>query len=175
MLESEAPSPFLALWPALWVQSTAQLRILAEKLARESFKARSSPLDASLWYILARQPGKLAALFKASRDEKIASFLGRDFEGDETARVSARKNGFSLVSKQQLLAAAAFFLLGQAVTEAVNLIALNMREPHLALLVVRLAARSPDEKAVNLIALNMREPHLALLVVRLAARSPDEE
>ena len=31
---------------------------------------------------------------------------------------------------------------GAAVTEAVNLIALNMKEPHLALLIVRLAAPS---------------------------------
>ena len=101
MLESEAPSACLRLWPALWVQNTAQLRMLAEKLARSSYKARSNPLDAALWYILARQPGKLAALFKASRDEKIATFLGRDFEGDEAARVAARKNGYSLVSKLQ--------------------------------------------------------------------------
>ena len=37
---------------------------------------------------------------------------------------------------------------GAAVTEAVNLVALNMKEPHLALLVVRLAARSPDEEVL---------------------------
>ena len=61
-------------------------------------------------YILARQPGKLAALFKASRDEKIATFLGRDFEGDEAARVAARKNGYSLVSKQHHLSPSSLLL-----------------------------------------------------------------
>ena len=132
--------------PGLWIKSTARLRTLCEMIARARFQRRREPMDAALWYVLARKTRQLSALFKASNEDKVAAFLLRDFENDEAARTSACKNAFALLAKHQVVGALAFFVLARRLDNALNLLVMNMGEIHLAVLVVRLAALSPQQE-----------------------------
>lgn len=148
------PPELCELWldfsPGLWVKSTAQLRALIEQVARARFQKRREPMDAALWYVLARKTRQLSALFKANSETKVATFLLRDFENDESARSSACKNAFSLLAKHQTLGALAFFVLAWRIDDALNLLVINLRDIHLAVLLVRLAAQSPQHETALL-------------------------
>ena len=136
---------WLAFSPGLWVKSTAHLRALVEQVARARYQRRQEPMDAALWYVLARRTRQLSALFKAKGDGRVAAFLLRDFEGDESARASAYKNAFSLLAKHQTLGALAFFVLACRIEDAINLLVINLGDVHLAVLLVRLAATCPQQ------------------------------
>ncbi len=66
---------WLHLSPGLWVTNTARLRSIIEMVARACFQRRREPMDAALWYVLARKTRQLSGLFKAKQDKKVADFL----------------------------------------------------------------------------------------------------
>ena len=135
-----------ALWVPLWLDSTPQLRAYAERVGRRVFMDRQDPMEAMLYYVLARKISLLQALFKKAGQEKVSQFLQRDFVGDEKARAAARSNGYTLVGKGQHEAAAAFFVLAGAAQHALDLAAINLARPMLALLIARLAPATASEE-----------------------------
>ena len=100
--------------------------------------------------MLARKTRQLSGLFKAKQDKKVADFLLRDFDTDESARASACKNAYSLLAKHQVLGALAFFVLARRIDDALHLLLHNLEEMHLAVVLVRLAAASPQEETALL-------------------------
>jgi hypothetical protein len=123
----------------LWLDSTPRLRAYTERIGRAEYLARQDPLDALLYYVLARKVSLLQGLFKKAGQEKVSLFLQRDFSADEGARAAACTNAYSLIAKGRHEAAAAFFILGGAVDHALDLAAINLARPMLALLIARLA------------------------------------
>jgi hypothetical protein len=123
----------------LWLESTPRLRAYTERIGRAVYLVRQDPMDALLYYVLARKVSLLQGLFKKAGQEKVSLFLQRDFASDEAARTAACSNAYSLIAKGRHEAAAAFFVLGGAVDHALDLAAINLARPMLALLIARLA------------------------------------
>ena len=134
------------LWVPLWLDSTPRLRSYTERVGRRAFVDGQDPMDAMLYYVLARKLSLLQALFKKAGQDKIAAFLTRDFTADEKARAAARTNAYTLIGKSRHEAAAAFFVLGGAVQHALDLAAINLARPVLALLIARLAPAASDNE-----------------------------
>ena len=67
----------------------------------------------------------------------MIDFFSNDFKEDRW-RKAALKNAFALLGKQRFEHAAAFFLLGGAIKDAVDIIMTKLQDVQLALTVVRL-------------------------------------
>ncbi|XP_049518236.1 dmX-like protein 2 isoform X5 [Dermacentor silvarum] len=120
-----------------WVRSNQLLRRIIEKLAKSSFQAKQNPLDAALYYMAMKKKTVLAALFRSVNDKRMSDFFQNDFSQDRW-RKAALKNAYVLLGKQQFEYAAAFFLLANAVKDAVQVCLSKLEDLQLAMVVVRL-------------------------------------
>lgn len=134
-----------------WLRSNTMLKTIIEKLAKNVFQTSQDPLDAALYYLAMKRKPVLHALFKiaAVKNQLLIDFFSNDFTQDRWRR-AALKNAFALLGKQQFERAAAFFLLGGAVKDAVDIIMTKLNDVQLALVVVRLH----DEDEFGLISEN---------------------
>ncbi|OWA51395.1 DmX-like protein 2 [Hypsibius exemplaris] len=130
-------SDFKELGVGWWLKSNALLKTVVEKMAKNAFQASQNPLDAALFYLALKRKKVLAALFKLVADQRMIDFFSNDFKEDRW-RKAALKNAFALLGKQRFEHAAAFFLLGGAVKDAVDIIMTKLNDVQLALTVVRL-------------------------------------
>eukprot|EP01062_Namystynia_karyoxenos_P062311 TRINITY_DN551_c8_g1_i1.p1 TRINITY_DN551_c8_g1~~TRINITY_DN551_c8_g1_i1.p1 ORF type:complete len:2472 (+),score=596.83 TRINITY_DN551_c8_g1_i1:79-7494(+) len=121
----------------LWLRSTTALRAVSEEFARAAFLKRKDPADAALLYVALRKHTALASLIKQQGNERLSDFFLRDFD-DESNRAAAGKNAFNLLSKGNVLYAAAFFLLAGRPDDAVGLIMQRLGDWVLAYYVLRL-------------------------------------
>lgn len=120
-----------------WVRSNQLLRRIIEKLAKSSFTAKQNPLDAALYYMAMKKKTILAGLFRTVNDKRMSDFFQNDFSQDRW-RKAALKNAYVLLGKQQFEYAAAFFLLANAVKDAVQVCLSKLEDLQLAMVVVRL-------------------------------------
>lgn len=121
-----------------WMRSISTLRRLIEQTARAAFQKDSKPLDAALYYMALDKKNVLRGLFKcvifkinskfllfkfrifrSIRDTKMSDFFNNNFNEDRW-RKAALKNAFALMGKQRFKEAVAFFLLGNAITDALE-------------------------------------------------------
>ncbi|CAH0724978.1 unnamed protein product, partial [Brenthis ino] len=119
-----------------WVRGDL-LRICIERLARASYMAKQDPMDAALFYLAMRKKTLLWGLFRSNRDDKMTSFFANDFSEDRW-RKAALKNAFVLLGKQRFEHAAAFFLLGGALKDALEVLITRLGDLQLAMVVARL-------------------------------------
>ncbi|KAH7954354.1 hypothetical protein HPB49_017997 [Dermacentor silvarum] len=112
-------------------------RKLIKQLAKSSFQAKQNPLDAALYYMAMKKKTVLAALFRSVNDKRMSDFFQNDFSQDRW-RKAALKNAYVLLGKQQFEYAAAFFLLANAVKDAVQVCLSKLEDLQLAMVVVRL-------------------------------------
>lgn len=89
------------------------------QMAKTAFQQQQNPLDAALFYLALRKKNVLTHLFRSVRDERLSEFFAQDFT-QERWRKAALKNAFLLMSKQRFHHAAAFFLLGESLNDAVQ-------------------------------------------------------
>ncbi|XP_075752614.1 rabconnectin-3 alpha isoform X1 [Rhipicephalus microplus] len=120
-----------------WVRSNQLLRRIIEKLAKSSFTDKQNPLDAALYYMAMKKKTILAGLFRTVNDKRMSDFFQNDFSQDRW-RKAALKNAYVLLGKQQFEYAAAFFLLANAVKDAVQVCLSKLEDLQLAMVVVRL-------------------------------------
>ena len=76
-------------------------------------------MDAAIWYCILKKQKVLAGLFKSVNDGKMSDFFGNDFNNDRW-RQAALKNAFALLGKRRYLDCIAFFLLGGALNDALD-------------------------------------------------------
>ncbi|XP_032514293.2 dmX-like protein 2 isoform X1 [Danaus plexippus] len=119
-----------------WVRGEL-LRTCVERLARASYLAKQDPMDAALYYLAMRKKTLLWGLFRSHRDEKMTAFFANDFSEDRW-RKAALKNAFVLLGKQRFEHAAAFFLLGGALKDALEVLMTRLCDLQLAMIVARL-------------------------------------
>ena len=116
VLRSDCKAPLLELclplaedrtWPALravgaglWLPRGDALRAAIEAAAKAEFSATRRPEACALLYLALGKKGALQALCRVVRDEKLGGFLSHDFQ-EPRWRSAAKKNAFSLLSKQQ--------------------------------------------------------------------------
>ncbi|XP_026493459.2 dmX-like protein 2 isoform X2 [Vanessa tameamea] len=119
-----------------WVRGDL-LRICVERLARASYMAKQDPMDAALYYLAMKKKTLLWGLFRSNRDDKMTAFFANDF-GEDRWRKAALKNAFVLLGKQRFEHAAAFFLLGGALKDALEVLMTRLGDLQLAMVVARL-------------------------------------
>ncbi|XP_026326146.1 dmX-like protein 2 isoform X9 [Hyposmocoma kahamanoa] len=119
-----------------WIRGDL-LRTCMEKLARASYMQKQDPMDAALYYLAMRKKNLLWGLFRSNRDEKMTSFFANNFK-EERWRKAALKNAFVLLGKQRFEHAAAFFLLGGALKDALEVLITRLGDLQIAMIVARL-------------------------------------
>ncbi|XP_063894834.1 dmX-like protein 2 isoform X4 [Helicoverpa armigera] len=119
-----------------WVRGEL-LRTCMEKLARASYMQKQDPMDAALYYLAMKKRMLLWGLFRSSRDDKMTNFFSNDFTEDRW-RKAALKNAFVLLGRQRFEHAAAFFLLGGALKDALEVLITRLGDLQLAMVVARL-------------------------------------
>lgn len=132
---------------AFWLRSAAELRAMADRVARHQYQRKKELTACALMYCTARKVSTLAALAKAQNNVRLCDFFSRDFAHDERHRAAASANAFAAISKNMPQYGAAFFLLAGDVRSAVQVLLQRCRDPFLALFVLRAAGEGVDEAA----------------------------
>eukprot|EP00794_Sanderia_malayensis_P010274 gene10274-11329_t len=120
-----------------WVKSSDTLKRLIEKLAKAHFQVNQDPLDCAIFYLASKKKTLLCALYRSLRDTKMSTFFSHDFT-QERWRKAALKNAYSLLGKQRFEHAAAFFLLADALWDAIQICIGRLNDIQLALVISRL-------------------------------------
>ncbi|KAJ9080896.1 regulator of (H+)-ATPase in vacuolar membrane [Entomophthora muscae] len=149
------------LWPTLksfgivyWIRDDSILRREAETLARNQYLKEKDPVECSLIYLALDKKRLLLSLWKNasyhSDHAVMVKFLSNDFSL-ERWKTAAQKNAFKLIGKQRYEYAAAFFILGGQLKDAVSLCIRYLKDMELALLICRCSEGIYGEVAQNLI------------------------
>ncbi|KPI88682.1 hypothetical protein ABL78_2220 [Leptomonas seymouri] len=129
---------------AFWLRSAADLRTIADRVARHQYQRTKDLKACALMYCAARKVGTLAALAKTQNNLRLFDFFRRDFAHDEHHRAAASANAYAAIQKNLPQYGAAFFLLAGDVESAVQVLLQRCRDPFLALFVLRAAVDSAD-------------------------------
>ncbi|KPA74354.1 hypothetical protein ABB37_09334 [Leptomonas pyrrhocoris] len=130
---------------AFWLRSAADLRAMADRVARHQYQRTKDLTACALLYCAARKVGTLAALAKAQNNTRLHAFFSRDFAHDAHHRAAASANAYAAISKNLPQYGAAFFLLAGDVRSAVQVVLQRCRDPFLALFVLRAAGEVSEE------------------------------
>lgn len=145
LIEAKAAT---TLWPAMrevgiayWAR-TEQLTELFEILGRNYFnyEGKRDPVKCTLYYLALKKKQVLVGLWRTAswnrEQDKTIKLLSNDFTQPRW-RSAAQKNAFALLGKHRYEYAASFFLLGDSLKDAVNVIVKNMNDLSLAIAVAR--------------------------------------
>lgn len=131
-----------------WLRNNTLLRQCIEKLAKSAYQAKQDPMDAALYYIAMKKKSLVWGLYRSRRDEKMTTFFGNNFSEDRW-RKAALKNAFALLGKQRFEHAVAFFLLANALSDAVEVCLTKLDDLQLALVITRLYEGEHDATPPN--------------------------
>ncbi|KAH9251063.1 hypothetical protein BASA81_011123 [Batrachochytrium salamandrivorans] len=163
-----------------WMENMSDCVTMFERLAKAAHvRNPKEPFDSLLFYCTLNKPKVSSALFKLAGKAKLATLLAMDFVSKEEARIIAVKNAYACMEKKMFKEAAAFFILGHKVKEALRVLARNLGDCQLALIVGRiLQARECTEQIITEftweIGLATRDPFLCAIAQTLLKRSGNE-
>ncbi|KAL4242218.1 hypothetical protein ABKN59_001911 [Abortiporus biennis] len=131
-----------ALGVFIWLRSTETIKTHMEVIARNQFLAGENrdPTRCSLFYFALGKVKLVHGLWRQASWHKeqnaMLNFLNNDFS-QHRWRTAALKNAFALLSKRRFEYAAAFFLLGGSLKDAVNVCLKNLQDFQLAIALAR--------------------------------------
>ncbi|KAK4999196.1 regulator of (H+)-ATPase in vacuolar membrane [Elasticomyces elasticus] len=137
------------LWPQArstglfcWLSSHDALCQQFEVLARNHYTStpEKNPIDCSLFYLALRKKQILVGLWRMatwSREQSATMRLLKNDFSDERWKTAAKKNAYALMGRRRFEYAAAFFLLGDDLASAVNILDRQLRDTQLAIAVAR--------------------------------------
>ncbi|KAK2077699.1 hypothetical protein QBZ16_004545 [Prototheca wickerhamii] len=158
-----------------WLRDERLMADTAEAVAKARFAAsKRNPESCALLYIALGKRAALQGLYRAAGQRRQADFLARNFAGDEASRRAAAKNAFVLLGQHRPELAAAFFLLGGCVRDALDVCARELRDVQLALFLRRLVVAARRRGGDGVAPLQGPIPSVASLVARVAADGPAE-
>lgn len=128
---------------AFWATSTALLRKVTERVARQQYQTNREVRDCALMYLLSGKKSTLVALCKAGNDMRLHQFFSRDFE-DEKNRSAAVSNAYAAIGKGNINLGAAFFLLAGDTKSAAQIAFDRAEDLQLAMTIIRLS--TDDDK-----------------------------
>ncbi|KAF9322115.1 regulator of (H+)-ATPase in vacuolar membrane [Podila horticola] len=138
MTWSEAKSLGIFLWMRKKETMVKQMEIIARN--QYMSKDEKDPVACTLFYIALRKKKLLHGLWRTSHGHaeqgKMVTFLANDFDLDRW-KTAALKNAFALLGKQRFAYAAAFFLLGNKLQDAVNVCVKHLNDFQLAIALCR--------------------------------------
>ncbi|KAJ7706334.1 WD repeat-containing protein [Mycena rosella] len=147
-----------ALGVSIWLNSIEAMKSHMEIIARNEFMAGDTrdPTACSLYYFALGKVKLVHGLWRQSAWHKeqtvMLKFLANDFS-EPRWRTAALKNAYALLSKRRFEYAAAFFLLGGSLQDAVNVCLKQLGDFQLAVALARVVEQS-DEGPVLLSILN---------------------
>ncbi|KAF9270044.1 WD repeat-containing protein [Marasmius fiardii PR-910] len=138
-----------ALGVAVWLSSFDSLKAQFESIARNEYMLNDTrdPTRCSLYYFALGKVKLVHGLWKQASWHKeqalMLKFLSNDFSQPRW-RTAALKNAFALLSKQRFEYAAAFFLLGGSLKDAVNVCVKQLNDFQLAVAIARIVEQGND-------------------------------
>ncbi|GAA5871377.1 hypothetical protein JCM8547_002650 [Rhodosporidiobolus lusitaniae] len=128
----------------LWIKSTEVLSRTMEQIGRTEFQKPDAderdPISATLFYLALKKKHVVLTFWKQSSgypdQRQMLKFLANDFS-EQRWKTAACKNAYALMSKQRFHFAAAFFLLGSSLKDAVCVILRQLDDFPLAIAVAR--------------------------------------
>ncbi|KAF9566167.1 hypothetical protein CPC08DRAFT_733774 [Agrocybe pediades] len=148
-----------ALGIAIWLNSLESLKTQTEAIARNEYMAGENrdPTACSLFYFALGKPKLVHGLWRQAAWHKeqivMLKFLSNDFT-EPRWRTAALKNAFALLSKRRFEYAAAFFLLGGSLKDAVNVCIKQLGDFQLAILLARIVEQSNEGPVLKDILVN---------------------
>ncbi|KAK9462261.1 RAVE protein 1 C terminal-domain-containing protein [Lipomyces oligophaga] len=133
----------------MWLKSHDALRQQFESVARIIYTDSEprNPVDCTLFYIALKKKQVLLGLWRMASYHKeqqmMMKFLANNF-AEPRWRTAALKNAYVLLSKQRYEYAAAFFLLGESLKDAVSVCVRNLNDIQLAVAVARIYEGGDD-------------------------------
>ncbi|CAG8616565.1 5229_t:CDS:10, partial [Paraglomus brasilianum] len=124
----------------LWLRNIETVRQQMELMARNQYLEDRDPTSSSLFYMALRKKKLLLGLWRTANSHKEQAkhlqFLANDFD-EPKWQTAALKNAFALLGKQRYEYAAAFFLLGNKLKDAVNVCLKHLDDFQLAIAICR--------------------------------------
>ena len=137
----------------LWLSEIDALRTQLENVGRAEYTQNEdrNPVDCSLYYLALGKKNVLQGLWRTAigvreRNNTI-KLLANNFD-DSKWKATALKNAYALISRRRFEYAAAFFLLGGSLRDAVNVLAHQVGDLQLAFAVAR-AYQKDDESVLR--------------------------
>ncbi|TCD69890.1 regulator of (H+)-ATPase in vacuolar membrane [Steccherinum ochraceum] len=133
----------------LWLRSVETMRTHMEVIARNQFLSGElrDPTTCSIFYFALGKVKLVHGLWRQAAGHKEQSlmlkFLNNDFT-EPRWRTAALKNAYALLSKRRFEYAAAFFLLGGSLKDAVNVCLRNLQDFQLAIALARVVEQDED-------------------------------
>ncbi|KAI0652289.1 WD repeat-containing protein [Trametes meyenii] len=133
----------------IWMRSADALRAHMEVVARNEYMAGDlrDPTACSLFYFALGKVKLVHGLWRQAawhkEQQPMLKFLNNDFK-EPRWRTAALKNAFALLSKRRFEYAAAFFLLGGSLKDAVNVCLKNLNDWQLAVALARVVEQGDD-------------------------------
>ena len=125
----------------MWLMDNNALRAQLEVIARNEYTRRDdrSPIECSLYYLALKKKSVLQGLWRMhySREQAATLKLLANNFSEHRWKTTARKNAYALLSKRRFQYAAAFFLLGDALGDAVNVCVNQLEDVQLAITIAR--------------------------------------
>ncbi|VDN13870.1 unnamed protein product, partial [Dibothriocephalus latus] len=103
-----------------WIRSDIVLQNCAEKIARSEFMRTKDPMVSAIFYLAMRKNTVLASLFKSQGNRQLEQFFRSDFSPGQPACRQAKLNAFRLMSQHKFQQAAAIFLVGGWLDDAIR-------------------------------------------------------
>lgn len=125
-----------------WLTDTEALRQHMENIGRTEFTKGEdrNPIDCSLYYLALHKKTVLMGLWRMSigirEKENTMKLLANNFN-EARWKAAALKNAYALLSKRRFHYAAAFFLLGDSLWDAVNVCVHQLQDLQLAIAIAR--------------------------------------
>ncbi|CAO1633642.1 unnamed protein product [Sympodiomycopsis kandeliae] len=133
----------------LWAPQSS-LVSLAEQVARDEYHSGANerdPVLCSLFYYALGNQRLVLNLWKQSawhpEHQKMITFLSKDFKDKRWTSASC-KNAFALLSQRRFEFAASFFLLGDSLSDAINVCIKNLDDVQLAIAITRISEGTDD-------------------------------
>jgi WD40 repeat protein len=126
----------------MWLSEPEALRMQMENVGRAEYTKHEdrSPVDCSLYYLALDKKSVLLGLWRTSIGAKertnTMKLLANDFS-EPKWKSTALKNAYALMSKRRFEYAAAFFVLGGSIQDAVNVCAQQIGDLQLAVALAR--------------------------------------
>ena len=127
----------------MWLTDNNAVRAQFEAIARNEYTKGDdlkNPVDCSLFYLALKKKTVLQGLWRMAswnREQGATMrFLANNFD-DPKWKTAALKNAYALMSKRRFAYAAAFFLLADALGDAVNVCLNQLKDLQLAIAIAR--------------------------------------
>jgi WD40 repeat protein len=137
-----------------WLADSDAIRQQMENVGRTEFtKAEDrNPIDCSLYYLALRKKTVLVGLWRMSigirEKENTMKLLANNFS-EPRWKAAALKNAYALLSKRRFHYAAAFFLLGDSLWDAVNVCTHQLKDLQLAIAIARVYESDKQSAALT--------------------------